>query len=303
VTVIITWNIQSGRGVDGRTDLTRIARVVRELGPADAVCLQEVARFSPDLDGGAGADQVQILAEHFGGCEPLFGAAYSRRADELRRQERGNVILSRLPVLQAFAHPLPQPAAPGVKHMPRQAMEVVLRTAEGSLRLITTHLEFHSKEQRLAQADRLRPLQAAANLRRPGQDVKGPYARWPRPAETVLCGDFNFVPGGDEYSLMLGGFDDGTPGFLDSWMLAHPGLGEPYATHVLKRGCDRLTQVGSASGWTRRRHHCDRSAQNGQDFSFVQSRRCRHSPRASDSQFVASLMGRGSLNPLGVTER
>ena len=42
MTAIVSWNIQAGRGVDGRVDLVRIARTVRALADADVICLQEV---------------------------------------------------------------------------------------------------------------------------------------------------------------------------------------------------------------------------------------------------------------------
>ena len=42
---IITWNVQSGLGVDGRVDLGRIAAAVRELGDPDIICFQEVAEI------------------------------------------------------------------------------------------------------------------------------------------------------------------------------------------------------------------------------------------------------------------
>ncbi len=237
MTVLVTWNIQSCRGTDGRVDPDRIAEVLHEMGPADVICLQEVARFCPDLDG-AGADQVRLLADRIAGYEVQFGAAWSRRApDEPVRREMGNMILSRLPVIQVFAHPLPQPPAPGVMHMPRQALEVVVEAGGEPLRVITTHLEYHSSHQRHAQIDRLRALhrEAAADLRQPGRDVEGPYARWPRPDSVVICGDFNILPGSDEYRQMLAGFDDGTPAFTDAWTIARPGDAHPPTTGVFDR--------------------------------------------------------------------
>ncbi len=58
---LLTWNIQWGRGCDGRVDLDRIARVARAAEP-DVICLQEVAVNFPGLAGSSGEDQVQIAA-------------------------------------------------------------------------------------------------------------------------------------------------------------------------------------------------------------------------------------------------
>ncbi|WP_142847541.1 endonuclease/exonuclease/phosphatase family protein [Telmatospirillum sp. J64-1] len=224
MTVLLCWNIQCCRGVDGKTDPARIAQVLRGMGEADVICLQEVARFDPEIDDGR--DQAGALAEAFPGYEPVFGAAIDRSGGSGgRRKAFGNMILSRLPVLQVFHHPLPQPPEPGIRHMPRQAVEVVVEGGAGPLRVITTHLEFHSLAQRLAQVERLRFLhqEAGANQRAPGADVGGTYALWPRPAELVVCGDFNALPDSPDHAAMTAPFADGTPGLLDAWRLAFPG--------------------------------------------------------------------------------
>src|ERR1700730_4562857 len=41
---LVNWNIQWGRGVDGRVDLARIVREARALCDFDVLCLQEVTR-------------------------------------------------------------------------------------------------------------------------------------------------------------------------------------------------------------------------------------------------------------------
>ena len=64
---IVSWNIQCALGVDGSVDLGRIAGVIADMGPADVICLQEVARFNPKLDGGACHDQLQVVGRVFPG--------------------------------------------------------------------------------------------------------------------------------------------------------------------------------------------------------------------------------------------
>ena len=65
MTVIVTWNVQACRGVDGIVDPGRIARVIKSMGPADVICLQEIACNDPEYEGEAPADQVKALAELF----------------------------------------------------------------------------------------------------------------------------------------------------------------------------------------------------------------------------------------------
>jgi len=226
MTRILTWNIQWGLGLDGRVDLRRIAVVVKAMGDPDVLCLQEVGRHMPGA-GGADADQAEALTALFPDMEPVFGAAVERAgADGRPRQRFGNLVLSRLPVLQVFRHPLPQPPDGAVKHMARQATEATVAAPFGPLRVVTTHMEYHSEGQRLAQAARLRDLHAeiAGNERTPGaQPADGPYAAPPRPAACVLCGDFNMVPDDAVYAALTAPFADGTPPLVDAWRHARPG--------------------------------------------------------------------------------
>lgn len=223
---IVTWNIQSGLGVDGLVDLGRIARTVSALADADVICLQEVARHMPEPDGRGVTDQVADLTAFFPDHTSVFGSALDRAGPGSRRRQFGNLLLARLPLLQIFRHLLPQPAEAGAKHMVRQATEVVVAAAAGPLRIVTTHLEYHSEAQRLAQAERLRALhqEVCDNLRDPPLALdSGPYAIAPRPATTVLCGDFNLAPDDPIYARLLAPFERGAPRLVDAWWHAHPG--------------------------------------------------------------------------------
>jgi endonuclease/exonuclease/phosphatase family metal-dependent hydrolase len=225
---LLTWNIQAGRGSDGAVDLARIARVLRALGDAHVICLQEVARHVPAGDGSDSGDQVAALAALFPGYTACFGAAVDRAGERGTRQQFGNLVLSRVPVLQCFRHALPQPADSTTRHMPRQATEVMVAAPGGALRIVTTHLEFHSHRQRMAQVRRLREIDAEVRgaQRRPAAFAPvGLYAAVPRPASSVLCGDFNVEPGAPEYRRLT------APGrgaaLSDAWTVARPGQPHP----------------------------------------------------------------------------
>jgi endonuclease/exonuclease/phosphatase family metal-dependent hydrolase len=222
---IVTWNIQCGLGADGVRDLDRIASTIRALADADVICLQEVARHDPELDDGAGADQVAALKARFFQHEVFFGAALDRAGSTpSHRRQFGNMILSRLPVLDVATYPLPRPAEPGVKHMRRVAIEAVIAARSGPLRVTTAHLEFFAGGQRAAQAEALRALhaEACANVAQPPEQVhSGTYRFVSRPVEAVLCGDFNFESGGPEYARITAPFSDGTPVLRDAWRVRH----------------------------------------------------------------------------------
>jgi endonuclease/exonuclease/phosphatase family metal-dependent hydrolase len=222
---IVTWNVQCGRGADGVLDLDRIATTIRALADADVICLQELARHDPEMDDGAGGDQAAFFNARFFRHEPFFGAALDRAGStHSRRHQFGNMILSRLPVLEIATRPLPQPAEPGIKHMRRVAIEAVVAAPGGPLRITTTHLEFFARTQRAAQVEALRALhsEACANMARPPLPVeKGTYRFVLRPAEAVLCGDFNFEVDDPEYVRMAAPFSDGAPALRDAWRLRH----------------------------------------------------------------------------------
>ena len=224
MTAILTWNIQNGRGCDGATDLARIARVAKAMGESDVVCFQEIARGDPAF--GDGADQVAQLRALFPGYAAVFGPTLVRGT-----RQYGNLILSRLPLAQVFNHLLPHPAEGGIKHMQRQAIEVVVATKSGHLRVMTTHLEYYSAAHRAAQVVRLRAIQqeVAGNEASPAKAALSPYDTVPRPASLVLCGDFNIAPDDAEYRQLF------QPPLVDAWRRARPGEPDPHTTGLFDR--------------------------------------------------------------------
>lgn len=220
---IISWNIQWGRGADGRVNLERTIDALRAMGPADLICLQEVAQNMEGLAGGGTDDEVALLSSAFAGHEPVFAAALDVPAREWGRARFGNLILSRWPVDQAYRHLLPYPADPGVCGMRRSCAEVVVIAPAGPLRVLTTHLEYYSARQRMAQIEALRALQAqaAAHAARPGVGKDGSPVFAPRayPQSAVVCGDFNCEPATAGYRLM--GAPMGGTGWRDAWTLVH----------------------------------------------------------------------------------
>jgi endonuclease/exonuclease/phosphatase family metal-dependent hydrolase len=237
---LVTWNIQWGRGCDGRVDLARIARVARETADFDVLCLQEVAVNFPGLPGSQGEDQVALLREAFPGYQAFYGVATDLPDGRGGRSGFGNLILSRLPVLQVFRHLLPWPADPGVSSMQRICVEAVVEFAFGPVRVMTTHLEYYSRKQRLMQVQALREIhrQAAAHARSPrsAEQTEGPFAVLPRGQSAILCGDLNFKPGDAEHGVMTWAYEDDTPRLVDAWLAAH--YDEPHHDTVGLHGCE-----------------------------------------------------------------
>ena len=224
MTKIVSWNIQNGLGVDEKLSISRTAETIKELGDADIICLQEVSNniLLPD---GSITDQVSQLSEQFSEYVPVFGAALDvHYLNENRRGQYGNLILSRHTPKSIFFHQLPQPADGAKKQMPRQMIEATLEGPSGLLRVMTTHLEFHSQLQRLAQLKRIMDIEFDVyNLKQtpPIFSEAGPYAQYERSQKTVLCGDFNCLPNSEEYELVVDP-STGKVGLKDAWTTVKP---------------------------------------------------------------------------------
>jgi endonuclease/exonuclease/phosphatase family metal-dependent hydrolase len=250
---LITWNIQWCRGVDGVVDPARIVAEAQRLADFDVLCLQEIADNYPDprLAGSDGDDQFARLAQLLPGFTAVPGIAVDQPGDERRRRRFGNMILSRLPVRQVYRHLLPYPYDPGLPGMPRIAIEAVIGTGSAEadsagtgdravakpqasgdhIRIITTHLEYYSAKQRMAQVDALRAIYAEGHAYARDARVTmtdgGPFQTFIRPRATVITGDCNFEPDSAEHRRMLAPFADGTPGLADAWSALHPDEAHP----------------------------------------------------------------------------
>ena len=222
---IVSWNIQYGKGVDGRIDLHKMADVVQQDGLPDVLCLQEVSRNDPDTANGS--DQFSELQKLFPNYEIYYGASQDRSGGKNGgRRQFGNLILTRRSPLQVLHHLLPSPADPKARFMSRQTTEMVLSTGSGKFRLMNTHLEFFSEKQQLAQVQRIRELheEACAQSREAGLDFPNtPFARIKRSEKMVICGDFNFVPESASYRLITSAFHEDVPNLVDAWNVVNPG--------------------------------------------------------------------------------
>ena len=231
--VIVTWNIQWGRGVDGRVDLRRIVDTARRLGDFDVLCLQEVADNYPGLAGAGTENQFAELAQLLPGFHASEGIAVDRQDPRLGRQRFGNMIFSRWPALQVLRHQLPWPADPQNASMPRMALEAVIDTPGRPLRVMTTHLEYYAPAQRAAQVEALRALQVEAaghaQSARPAKQAGKPFEHRPRDGRAILTGDFNC----DVRDPLIARLQEplaGAPSWVDAWPLAH--AGQPRAETV-----------------------------------------------------------------------
>lgn len=231
---LVTWNVQWCRGVDGVVSPQRIVDSARSLGDFDVLCLQEVASGFTALPGSQGEDQFQALAALLPEFTAIEGYAIDLPGTPGRRRF-GNLLLSRYPVLGVLRHQLPWPADPDHKGMSRLLIEATLQAPFGPVRVMTTHLEYYSAVQRMAQAQAIHALHGAACARAaaPGpQDVsERPLQSVPQTSRAVLTGDLNFVATDPEHAVLTAASGSAAP-LLDAWALWAPGTPQPH-THAL----------------------------------------------------------------------
>lgn len=170
---LMTYNVHSCRGVDGRLSPERIAKVI-DRAYVDVVALQELdvmRRRSGQVD------QAQRIAELLG------WTAYFNPALRFSEEQYGDAILSRFPMKLLMSGTLPGVEL-GEQLEPRGAIWVELDIDGAPLQVINVHLGLLKAE---------RALQTDALL---GQDWLA-HDRCRGPA--VLCGDFNALPGSHVY--------------------------------------------------------------------------------------------------------
>lgn len=231
---LVTWNTQWCKGNDGIVSPERIVSGARSLGDFDVLCLQEIAQNYPALTGPTPQDQPAEIAKLLPGFEVVFGASIDEQPVATQpRQRFGNLIASRLPILQVQHIALPSPMSPGASHpwMPRLCTVCTVQAAWGPVRVMTTHLEYYSESQRLAQTKAIRHWHQLLcdHARTPPTvdeaDLNTPYQTKPHTVDAILCGDFNFEPNSTAYRATT---DAAEPDpFMDAWTLLHPDQPHP----------------------------------------------------------------------------
>ena len=190
---VMSWNVHHGRGIDGRLDLDRIADEVEDSG-ADIVGLQEVDRHWGGRSGFA--DQAAELARRLH-MHVVFGANLD--LDPLQpgqpRRQYGTAILSDPPIHHWRNTPLPRTG----NREQRGLLEALVTVRGVPIRFFTTHLQYDSQQERIAQVAAVREVIGV-----PQESV-------------VLTGDLNARPGTPEIDAI-------TEDLVDAW--AEAGVGD-----------------------------------------------------------------------------
>lgn len=178
---VMSYNIHHGEGLDGRLDLERIARVIRDSG-ADLVSLQEVDKGTRRT---GRIDQPARLAE-LTGMTAIF-----EKNIEFEGGEYGNAILSRLPVERHENRPLPSLTA-GEQ---RGALVAVVGIAGTKLVFCATHFDYRRDD-----AERLASVPVMKKI---VEDHAG--------LPVIVAGDLNTEPTGPVLPRLLEFLSDTCP--------------------------------------------------------------------------------------------
>ncbi|UVK50733.1 endonuclease/exonuclease/phosphatase family protein [Mesorhizobium sp. AR02] len=211
---LVSYNIQYGFGSDGRYDLSRAARIV---DGADIIALQEVERHwqRSHFD-----DQPELLSRLLPDYHWVYGPAFDMDASERRngrlvnrRRQFGTMVLSKLPIVWSRLHALPMRRTLRPLNTRNAALECMIRTPAGPVRVLSLHLAHIAADERLEQIDYL----LAQHRRAPSEG--GPWSgtddepsrNWTsgetepeNPQAAIWMGDFNMEPGSVEYRRIVG---------------------------------------------------------------------------------------------------
>lgn len=208
---VLTYNIHHGRGVDGKVDLPRLAKVIAGVRP-DLVALQEVDNKTRRTDG---VDQTAELAR-LTGLHGKFG-----KAIDFEGGEYGQAILSRFPLGEIKVHTLPGEP----EREQRIAVAAEVNPGDNGPRILfaTTHLHHQNEVFRQKQAARLDEL----------------FSKVPGPV--ILAGDLNATPDSKPLAVLAKNWK---PAEMGKPLLTFP-VGKParQIDFVLHRGSDKVRVV------------------------------------------------------------
>ncbi|MBU0469553.1 MAG: endonuclease/exonuclease/phosphatase family protein [Candidatus Omnitrophica bacterium] len=191
---VMTYNVHSCRGLDGRVLPERIARVIEQFNP-DLVALQELdvnRRWSKRMD------QPHLIAQH------LRMQCHFQSAIAVEGEHYGIAILSRYPfeIKKSVSLPsYPKKSIPGgsyipfLKHFfePRHAIWTSVTISGREIYFVNTHLSLRVKER----FEQVKSILGQEWLNMDSHKVP-----------TIFCGDFNEGPRARGHQLLKASFDE-----------------------------------------------------------------------------------------------
>jgi endonuclease/exonuclease/phosphatase family metal-dependent hydrolase len=143
-----------------------------------------------------------------------FGATDGDGRPLNKRFQFGNMVLSRFPIVASRNLLLPRTLRFSRGNLQRSALEALVITPSGPLRIYSVHLDHIAVTERTLQIAHLK--ERAFAYAGEGGAISGSaeygFPEPPRPEAFVLMGDFNMDRFSPEYALMVGEQDDASSG-------------------------------------------------------------------------------------------
>lgn len=200
---VMSYNIHTGVGIDGKFDLERIARLITEYN-IDIAGLQEVDQGVERTDR---VDTMKKLSE-LTGMYAAFGMAIPFQGGEY-----GNGILSRFPIIEKRNHPYTFEQTG--EH--RALLCVFLEYKNDTLLVMNTHLDHRPDD-----TERIKSIGEIL-------EIASAYKHLP----IFVIGDINDIPGSNAISKIK-------ESFRDVWDEAGEGAGYTFHTEDLNRRIDYI---------------------------------------------------------------
>ena len=222
---LVTWNTQWCCGLDGTAYLRRIVEGARQLADFDVLCLKEVSQGFDGLVGHTGRPANSSWRRCCLDSNVFFGAATDEFSPEGQapalRQPGGHATAGDSRAASSRCRGRPTPVSNRCRACaPWSRCRSPLL---GDVRVMTTHLEYYSAPQRLAQARAVRALhdEACALAATPPKALNDGSAFQGKrhTPHALLCGDFNAT--GDDPAIAAIAAPDGAHALRDAWPLVH----------------------------------------------------------------------------------
>jgi len=208
---VLTYNIHHGEGLDGKVDIERIAKVIRD-ARADIVALQEVDR---GVERTRRIDIMTMLAD-------MTGLTYAFGKNiEYQGGDYGNGVLTRFPILEERNHHYTM-IRDGEQ---RGLLQLVLDVRGQEIVIMNTHIDYRPDD-----AERVSNVGELRNI-----------ARRYLPRPVIVCGDFNDLPASRTVNLMK---ED----FLDTWEAVGQGDGFTYPAATPEKRIDYIFITNPTTG-------------------------------------------------------
>ena len=212
----VSYNIQYGFGADGRYDLGsrggryRRRRRDRVAGSRAQLAAHRQRRSARTAVTAAATSLLRSTAPP---------STWMRAASELdgkvvnRRRQFGTMLLSRFPILWSRLHLLPMRKVVRPLNTQNAALEGLIRTPAGPVRIFSIHLSHIGVEERLEQIAFLKALHRRVPFEggpwsgvddEPERDWAHGEGEPEAPLAAIWMGDFNCEPGSDEYLAITG---------------------------------------------------------------------------------------------------